>query len=198
MVDNKGEIVDGDQLLFIVAEHGFAKGTLQGGVVGTVMSNLGLELALRNHGIDFLRTQVGDRYIIEQMQKSGWLLGGETSGHVVHFGITTTGDGIIIALQVLLAMFDYDQSLYKLKSGMEKFPQVIVNVKVTKPFNIDEQPKIQSAVKNVQQRLQNHGRVLLRPSGTEPVIRVMIEGEDEAKVRVAAQELARVVEQSID
>ncbi len=198
MVDKKGEIVDGDELLFIIAKHGFAQKTLQGGVVGTVMSNLGFEIALHDIGIDFVRTKVGDRYIIEEMQKLGWLLGGETSGHIVHFGITTTGDGIITALQVLSAMFDYDQSLCELKSGMEKFPQAIVNVKVTKPFNIDEQPKIQSAVKSVQQQLQNRGRVLLRPSGTEPVIRVMVEGEDENEVRIAAQELAEVVEENID
>jgi phosphoglucosamine mutase len=198
MVDNKGEIVDGDQLLFIIAEHGFAKGTLQGGVVGTVMSNLGLELALRNHGIDFVRTQVGDRYIIEQIQKSGWLLGGETSGHIVHFGITSTGDGIVTALQVLSAMFDYNRPLYELKLGMEKFPQTIVNVEVTKPFNIDKQPEIQSAIKNVQQQLQDRGRILLRPSGTEPVIRIMVEGEDKSEVKIAAQKLAEVVKENID
>ncbi|KPJ67478.1 MAG: phosphoglucosamine mutase [Coxiella sp. DG_40] len=198
MIDNKGEVVDGDELLFIIAKHGFIKKALRGGVVGTVMSNLGLELSLRNHGIDFIRTQVGDRYIIEQMQKLGWLLGGETSGHIVHFGITTTGDGIITALQILSVMFDCNQSLYGLKSEMEKFPQAIVNVKVSKPFNLNEQPKIQSAVENVQRQLQNRGRVLLRPSGTEPVIRVMVEGEDEHKVRVAAQELAKVVEEDTD
>lgn len=198
MVDDKGEVVDGDQLLFIIARHGFSKGILQGGVVGTVMSNLGLELALRSHGIDFVRTQVGDRYIIEQIQKSGWLLGGETSGHIVHFGITTTGDGIVTALQALSAMFEFNRTLYELKLGMEKFPQAIINIEVTKPFNIDEQPEIRSAIKKLQHQLQDRGRILLRPSGTEPVIRVMVEGEDESEVSIAAEKLAKIVKENID
>jgi phosphoglucosamine mutase len=196
MVDHKGEVVDGDELLFIIAKHGFAKGTLQGGVVGTVMSNLGFELALKDLGIDFLRTKVGDRYIIEQMQKSGWLLGGESSGHIVHFGITTTGDGIITALQVLSAMNDENKTLYELKSAMTKFPQTMVNVKVDPEFAIDKAPEIQAAIKAVEQQVKNHGRVLLRPSGTEPVIRVMVEGEDEVWVQKTAQQLATIVEKS--
>ncbi len=197
MVDHKGEVVDGDELLFIIAKNGFAKGALQGGVVGTVMSNLGFELALKNLGIDFLRTKVGDRYIIEQMQKSGWLLGGESSGHIVHFGITTTGDGIITALQALSAMYDENKTLHELKLAMTKFPQTIVNVKVDQSFDIDKAPEIQAAIKDVEQQLQNNGRVLLRHSGTEPVIRVMVEGEDKDKVQVAAQQLATTVEKHV-
>lgn len=195
MVDHKGEVVDGDELLFIIAKHGFAKGTLRGGVVGTVMTNLGFELALKELGIDFLRTKVGDRYIIEQMQKSGWLLGGESSGHIVHFGITTTGDGIITALQVLSAMYDENKTLHELKLAMTKFPQTIVNVKVDSEFAIDKIPEIQAAKNNIEQQLHNNGRVLLRHSGTEPVIRVMVEGEDKNFVQGAAQELAAIVEE---
>lgn len=197
MIDHKGEVVDGDELLFVIAKHGFEKNILHGGVVGTVMTNLGLELALQDFGIKFLRTKVGDRYIIESLQKSGWMLGGETSGHIVNFAITTTGDGIITALQALSAMFDYKKTLHELKSGMVKFPQEIINVKVKKAFAINDEPKIQMAIKEIEKRLQNRGRVLLRPSGTEPVIRVMVEGEDKDKVQVAAQKLADVVQETI-
>jgi phosphoglucosamine mutase len=197
MVDHKGEIVDGDELLFVIAKHGFEKNILTGGVVGTLMTNLGLELALRDLGIKFLRTKIGDRYILEALQKTGWMLGGEASGHIVNFTITTTGDAIVTALQTLSAMFAYDKTLHELKSGMVKFPQEIINVKVKKPFTIDNETKIQSTIKEVEKELQNRGRVVLRPSGTEPVIRVMVEGEDKIKVQKSAQKLANVVQDSI-
>lgn len=193
MMDHKGEVVDGDELLFIIAQHGFANGNLQGGVVGTVMSNLGFEQALRELKIDFMRTQVGDRYVLEGLQQSGWLLGGEPSGHIVSYGITTTGDGIITALQVLSAICDYGRSLHELKLGMKKYPQIIINIKIAKTVDINKEPKLQAAIVATEKQLGKQGRVLLRPSGTEPVIRVMVEGENEAQVQKLAQQLADVV-----
>jgi phosphoglucosamine mutase len=193
MVDHKGEIVDGDQILFITAKHGFAKGSLSGGVVGTVMSNLGLELALSNVKIDFDRSKVGDRYVMETLKKRGWLLGGEPSGHIVNLGITTTGDGIISSLQVLAAMHNYEKSLHDLKKEVVMLPQIIVNVKVSKPIIVENELKIQNAIKNAEQLLKDRGRIILRASGTEPLIRIMIEGEDKQQIQKIAEELALIV-----
>jgi phosphoglucosamine mutase len=198
MVDNKGEIVDGDHILFITAKHGFAKGNLTGGVVGTVMSNLGLEKALHELKIKFERSKVGDRHVMETLKKHGWLLGGEPSGHIVNLGITTTGDGIISSLQVLAAMHHYEKSLYELKNEMVMFPQVIINVRISKQIDIENNPKIKNAIKNAEQQLGTQGRVILRSSGTEPLIRVMVEGDDQQKVQNIAKELAVVVTMMAD
>jgi phosphoglucosamine mutase len=193
MVDGKGEIVDGDELLFVIARYLQDKKQLKGGVVGTVMSNLGFELALRNLGIEFVRSKVGDRYVMEQLLEKGWLLGGENSGHIIYLDATTTGDGIISALQVLSAMSDSGKSLHELKGGIEKFPQVLINVKVVEKIDVSKNAVIQKAKLAAENSLKNKGRVLLRASGTEPVIRVMVEGEDAKMVTEIAKNLAAVV-----
>lgn len=195
MVDHQGEIVDGDELLFIMAKNGMQHKMFQGGIVGTVMSNLGFEQALLKLGIPFKRSQVGDRYVMEELLQTGWALGGEPSGHIVNLNLTSTGDGIISALQVLRAICDSGKTLHELKTGMAKFPQILINVPVTKPVNINNDAKIQSAVKAAEKNLGKQGRVLLRASGTEPVIRVMVEGIDKNQVTAVAQELANVVQQ---
>jgi len=197
MVDHKGEIVDGDELLFIIAKYGFAKGFLHGGVVGTMMSNLGLEVGLHELGIGFKRTQVGDRYVIEELYANNWLLGGESSGHIAHLGITTTGDGIISALQVLNAICNSEKSLHELKSQMIKYPQVLLNIKCDHPKSFVNNSTIEAAIAKVTKTLGKYGRVLLRPSGTEPVIRVMVEGDGIELVSKGARELAAVVEKII-
>lgn len=193
MVDHKGEVVDGDELLFIIAKHGFAKGVLRGGVIGTTMSNLGLEIGLGKLGIDFKRTQVGDRYIIEALQGSNWLLGGESSGHIAHLGLATTGDGIISALQVLNAVCSSTRSLHELKTQMIKYPQVLINIKCKRPKDFVINAKIEKVITEITKNLGKNGRVLLRPSGTELVIRVMVEGEDIELVSRGAEELAAVI-----
>jgi len=193
MVDHKGEIVDGDELLFIIAKVNKQKRKKQKGVVGTVMSNLGLELAIRDLGLDFIRTKVGDRYVLEGLQQTGWKLGGETSGHIICLNKTTTGDGIIAALQILAAIHDSKLSLHELKSGMQKLPQTMINVRTTDSKTSVEEPHIQKAIKAAETKLNGQGRVLLRPSGTEPVIRVMVEGKDSNQVNQIAKELAAVV-----
>jgi phosphoglucosamine mutase len=166
-------------------------------VVGTVMSNLGLEHALQSQGIEFLRAAVGDRYVLELLKKHGGVLGGETSGHLLCLDRTTTGDGLVSALQVLAAMKRAGRSLAELASGMPQFPQVMVNVKVRDRFDPRSSPAIQEAVRRVEAALGRAGRVVLRASGTEPLIRVMVEGEDEAVVSKHANELADVVRRAI-
>lgn len=175
-VDHTGELVDGDELLFVIAMHQSMRGKCSG-VVGTQMSNLGFELALADQGIPFLRAKVGDRYVIEAMQQHGWQLGGESSGHIVCDHFTTTGDGIVSALQVLRAVKDSGYPLATLKQGMRKFPQVMINVRVASRVDLEQFPQIASAVQAAEQQLGDRGRVLLRPSGTEPLVRVMVEGE---------------------
>jgi phosphoglucosamine mutase len=193
MVDHLGRIVDGDQLLYVIARARKEAGTLGAPVVGTVMSNLGLEVALRESGIDFLRAPVGDRYVLAMLRDTGGTLGGETSGHILCLDKTTTGDGLVSALQVLGVMKQTGRSLAELASGMKKFPQVLLNVKVAKRFDPSAVPSVQEAVQKIEKRMGGDGRVVLRASGTEPVIRVMVEGKGESDTRAAATELAEVV-----
>ncbi len=197
MVDHLGRIIDGDQLLYIIARAKKADGTLRGPVIGTVMSNLGLEVALRESGIEFQRAQVGDRYVLAQLRETGGTLGGETSGHILCLDKTTTGDGLVSALQVLAVMKRSGLSLAELSSGMQKFPQVLLNVKVAKRFDPSGVPAVQKAVLRIEERMGGEGRVVLRASGTEPVIRVMVEGRDEGDTRAAATELAEVVKAAV-
>ena len=193
MVDHLGRILDGDQLLYIIAQARRVSGLLRGPVVGTVMSNLGLEVALRESGIPFQRAPVGDRYVLSLLRETGGILGGETSGHIICLDKTTTGDGIVSALQVLAVMKQTGRSLAELASGMRKYPQVLLNVKVATRFDPAQVPAVREAVQRIEKRMNGEGRVVLRPSGTEPVIRVMVEGRDESATRAAATELAEVV-----
>lgn len=197
MVDHKGEIVDGDELIYIIAQSRLATKHLTGPVVGTLMSNLGMEQALSRLGIPLLRAQVGDRYVMEMLTEHQGILGGENSGHIICLDRTTTGDGIVAALQVLAHIHQTGKSLHELKSEMQKYPQVLVNVKVAKKVNPLEIPAIQKSVTAVEQVLGNDGRVLLRASGTEPLIRVMVEGVDEKTVVTLANQLAEDVKNSI-
>jgi phosphoglucosamine mutase len=193
MVDHLGRLVDGDQLLYVLARARHRDGELAGPVVGTSMSNLGLELALGELGIDFRRAAVGDRYVLQMLRDSGGVLGGETSGHLLCLDKTTTGDGLVAALQVLAVMKQTRKSLAELAAGMQKFPQKMLNVQVGEKFDAAAHPQVRVAVENVEKALAGRGRVVLRASGTEPVIRVMVEGEDEASVAAHAGSLAEVV-----
>ncbi len=193
MVDETGNLVDGDQLLYVLATARQNAGALMGPVVGTVMSNLGLEHALQGMGIDFRRAAVGDRYVLELLRESGGVLGGETSGHMLVLDKTTTGDGLISALQVLAVMNETHKSLSELVRGMPKYPQTMLNVRLEGRLNPNDSPLIREAVAAAEQELADAGRVVLRASGTEPVIRVMVEGKDEAQVISLAQRLASVV-----
>jgi len=197
MVDHLGRVVDGDQLLYILARARRREGTLSGPVVGTVMSNFGLELALKTEGIEFHRAQVGDRYVLGLLRETGGILGGETSGHILCLDQTTTGDALISALQVLAIMRRTGQTLAELAAGMQRFPQVLLNVKVGQRFDPALVPAIQASVRSIEARLAGKGRVVLRPSGTEPVIRVMVEGRDEKATRAYADELAEVVRAAV-
>jgi len=196
-VDGAGEIVDGDELLFIIAQHRHANGGCAG-VVGTQMSNLGLELALKQMKIPFERTKVGDRYVVEGLKANNWTLGGESSGHLLCGELNTTGDGIVSALQVMRALSDSGKSLAELKCGMTQFPQTMINVKLPKKIDISENLPVNQAVAHAEKKLNGRGRVLLRPSGTEPVIRVMVEGEDSSLVNSLVNEIADVVKQQVN
>ncbi len=193
MVDETGTVIDGDQLLYIIAKARKAEGQLHGPVVGTVMSNLGLEHALRDADIEFERAKVGDRYVLERLRATGGVIGGETSGHMICLDRTTTGDGLISALQVLAVMESTGEPLSKLAAGMPRYPQKMVNVRTDRKLDPMGTPAIQDAVKAAEGELRDAGRVVLRASGTEPVIRVMVEGEDETQVARLADELAAVV-----
>ncbi|ODS23056.1 phosphoglucosamine mutase [Candidatus Endobugula sertula] len=195
-VDDQGEIVDGDELLYIISSAMHKEKGCKG-VVGTLMSNYGLELAFKEQGIPFIRAKVGDRYVIEMMKQKGWYLGGESSGHIICGELTTTGDGIVSALQVVYALGLLGKPLAEAKRGMLKMPQTVINVRVDKKEDIQQITSIRDAVASAEARLVGKGRVLLRPSGTEPVIRVMVEGEDLPTVKQLAQELAGVVEQAL-
>ncbi|MGA9851641.1 MAG: phosphoglucosamine mutase [Gammaproteobacteria bacterium] len=192
MVDHHGELVDGDELLFIIAMARMRQNSLQGPVVGTQMSNLGLEQALGAQGIEFRRARVGDRYVLAMLEEHKSVLGGENSGHIICLDRTTTGDGIISALQVLEAMNLAGRDLADIKAGMHKYPQVLVNVKTITRVDLEVQA-IRSAVQAVEHKLNGRGRVLLRPSGTEPVVRVMVEGEDAALTHRLAETIADAV-----
>jgi len=197
MVDHKGEVVDGDELIYIIAKSRHDAGELQGDVVGTLMSNLGMEHALKRLGVNLLRANVGDRYVMELLVKHKAILGGEGSGHIICLDKTTTGDGIVAALQVLAEILHSGKSLHELKLGMQKYPQILKNVRVNKKVNIDEVESIQKAVKDVEKKMAGKGRVLLRSSGTEPLIRVMVEGENLDDVIKYADQLVDVVKKSI-
>lgn len=193
MVDHTGAVVDGDELLYIIARDLQARNRLQGGVVGTLMSNLGLELGLAELGIPFVRAKVGDRYVMAELQERGWQLGGENSGHIVCFQHTTTGDAIIAALQVLLALARSGHTLAEARQGLRKCPQTLINVRFAGGVDPLEHPAVKDACQRVTERMAGRGRVLLRKSGTEPLVRVMVEGDDEAQVRGYAEELAGIV-----
>ena len=197
MVDERGDLVDGDRLLYILARAQREDGTLEGPVIGTVMSNLGLELALRELGIEFHRASVGDRHVLAMLKAHGGVLGGETSGHVICLNKTTTGDGLITALQVLGVMKRTGKSLSALAAGMRQMPQTLLNVDVAARVDVGTNEAIRRAVAAAESKLGNRGRVVLRASGTEPVIRVMVEGEDATVVRSLAAELADSVRSAV-
>ena len=190
MIDHLGDKVDGDQILYIIAREALRQGQLRGGVVGTLMSNMGLELALKQLGIPFTRAKVGDRYVLEKMQEKGWRLGAENSGHVILLDKTTTGDGIVASLQVLTAMVRNHMSLHDLCSGMKMLPQVLVNVRFAGEHDPLQSDAVKTVTAEVEKALAGRGRVLLRKSGTEPLIRVMVEGENEAQVTELANRIA--------
>src|SRR5690606_27880733 len=192
-VDTKGDVVDGDELLYIIAAYKHQYGGGCDGVVGTLMSNFGFELGLKELGIPFARANVGDRYVIELMRQNGWTLGGENSGHIVCSCVTTTGDGIISALEVLLAITPMGKSLHQARRVMVTLRHTMSHVHIAKRMVINSGPAITKAVADVGAKLSGSGRVLLRPSGTEPVVRVRIEGQDKRQVKERAQELAVVV-----
>ena len=196
LVDRKGEIVDGDEVLFIIAKTRTA--TLNGAVVGTLMSNLGLEQAICSLNLGFLRARVGDRYIMEMLTEHGLKLGGEGSGHIINLNLANTGDAIISGLQVLEAMIATGRPLHELKHGMHKFPQRLLNISCKPGLDLKRFPAINDAVREAESVLTGRGRVLLRPSGTEPLLRIMVEGEDEAEVDALVRQLAARVESALD
>lgn len=193
MVDENGEVVDGDELLFVISSARQRNNLLRGGVVGTLMSNLGLEHALQRQNIEFMRAAVGDRYVLEMLQKNSWELGGESSGHIICLDRTSTGDAIVAALQVLEVLVDEGINLREARHGMSKYPQTLVNVPIKQKIDIANSKGIQAAVSDAESQLADTGRVLLRPSGTEPLIRVMVEGVDAPQVRTLAEQIASVV-----
>ena len=197
MVDHTGKLVDGDQLLFVVARDRKESGADMPGVVGTLMSNFGLELALQAQGIEFVRAKVGDRYVMEQLDQRGWLIGGESSGHLVCLDCTSTGDGTVSALQVLAALSRRDQSLADAVADVALLPQTMINVRGSSRDGFMDKAEVKAAMADVEGKLGGNGRILLRPSGTEPLVRVMIEGKDADQVASLCRELADVVEKAI-
>ena len=193
MVDHLGNKVDGDQILFIIAREALRSGQLKGGVVGTLMSNMSLEIALKMLGVPFLRANVGDRYVLEKMVENDWTLGGENSGHIILADKNTTGDGIVASLAVLAAMAQHKLSLNELASAVKLFPQVLINVRFAGGNNPLESDAVKSVAADVEKRLEGKGRILLRKSGTEPLIRVMVECQDAELAQQCAEEIAEAV-----
>lgn len=193
MVDHLGNKVDGDQILFIIAREALRSGQLKGGVVGTLMSNMSLEIALKMLGVPFLRANVGDRYVLEKMVENDWTLGGENSGHIIIADKNTTGDGIVASLAVLAAMAQHKLSLNELASAVKLFPQVLINVRFAGGENPLESDAVKSVAAEVEKRLEGKGRILLRKSGTEPLIRVMVECQDAELAQQCAEEIAEAV-----
>jgi len=194
MIDHSGDLVNGDELLFIIARAALNDGDLHGGVVGTLMSNLGMEVALKDLGIGFARSNVGDRYVMEMMKEKNWHYGGESSGHIICLDKTTTGDGIVSALQVVSVITRTGICLADLRKGMTQYPQTMINVKADPAKPVWEEKSVRSAVSAAEQKLGDSGRVLLRPSGTEPLVRVMVEGENADQVRGICEDIAAEVE----
>ncbi|AOZ66272.1 TPA: phosphoglucosamine mutase [Haemophilus influenzae] len=193
MVDHLGNKVDGDQILFIIAREALRSGQLKGGVVGTLMSNMSLEIALKMLGVPFLRANVGDRYVLEKMVENDWTLGGENSGHIIIADKNTTGDGIVASLAVLAAMAQHKLSLNELASAVKLFPQALINVRFAGGENPLENDAVKSVAAEVEKRLEGKGRILLRKSGTEPLIRVMVECQDAELAQQCAEEIAEAV-----
>lgn len=196
-VDHKGEVIDGDEILYIIATYQQKHSDGCMGVVGTLMSNFGFELGLKELGIPFIRAKVGDRYVIEAMREKGWSLGGEASGHIICGNVTTTGDGIIAALQVLLSIKEQGNTLHEAKLGMVKMPQTTINVHRASQVDFSQDATIQQAISKAEQELDGNGRVLLRPSGTEPLVRVTVEGKDPVLVKNLALRLSKTVEAAL-
>jgi phosphoglucosamine mutase len=197
IVDHEGNILDGDEILYIIVKHRHEAGLLKGGVVGTVMTNFGFEQALQDLNIEFVRVPVGDRYIMAELAKRHWHIGGEASGHIICSDAITTGDGVITALQVLSVIKQTKRTLADLKKGLHKYPQILVNVKVTETTDPLHNPRIHDALTGIEKNLGQTGRVLLRRSGTEPLVRVMVEGKDESHVTKLANQLAEVVKEEM-
>ncbi len=195
MVDAAGKLYDGDQLLYVIAKHRHAEGIMKGGVVGTLMTNLAFEHAMQHLGIPFARAKVGDRYVMELLQQKGWQLGGENSGHIISLDKHSTGDGIVSALQVLHALRMKQQTLAQAAGDLHMYPQILINVKVAKKDDFANNPKVKLAVATAENLLNGKGRVLLRPSGTEPLLRVMVEGEDGGQVKLCAEKIAGAVKE---
>ncbi|HHT0592799.1 TPA: phosphoglucosamine mutase [Legionella anisa] len=195
LIDSDGRLIDGDQILYIIAKDRHQRGVLNGGVVGTQMSNYGLEIAIKSLGIPFVRTRVGDRYVLEALREKDWKIGGETSGHIVCLDKTTTGDGIVAALQVLSIMVKQGKTLQQLIQGINLLPQSLVNLKTNYATILAEHTQVIEVVKALESSLNGEGRVLLRPSGTEPLLRVMVEGLDESIVKQHAQKLCDDISQ---
>jgi phosphoglucosamine mutase len=193
LVDHEGYVLDGDDLLYIIVKNKKMRGLMKGGLVGTVMSNFGFEQALKQLDLEFVRVPVGDRYIVSELTKRHWYWGGEPSGHIVCLETTTTGDGIITTLQVLAAMCHQKQALASIRAGIVKYPQILLNVEVSQMNSLDSSPLIQQALKDIEHELGSKGRVLLRRSGTESLIRIMVEGEDRNHVQRLAEQLASIV-----
>ena len=197
LVDHEGEVVDGDQIIFALALGKKESGTIKGGVVGTHMSNLGLEIALAKRGIPFERAGVGDRYVMQALLESGWTLGAETSGHILNLDASHTGDAIVAALQVLELMHSMDMTLKEIVKGVEKFPQVLINVPVDNSRLWMQNLDLTEAVGNYQNQLGERGRIYIRASGTEPLVRVMVEGDDQTETSYIAEDLSRIIKDSV-
>lgn len=198
LVDHQGRDIDGDYILYILAKWYQAQGQLKGPVVGTLMSNYGLEVAFKTLGIPFERVAVGDRHILQRLEETQGILGGESSGHIICLDSSTAGDGLLCALKILMIMVQNQQSLFDLASGWVQYPQILINVPLTSRLQSLEHPHIKQAVEWVEGQLKGKGRVLLRPSGTEPLLRIMVEGEDQALVSALAAHLAETIKQALD